>query len=276
MSSPVCSIPSAFQAWLDAKPDDLVLIFAGSLALSILWWILSHVRPSAIVSFLVETFFVSIPTIQLENVPLSVTQDDGVKSPPVAKQHPPLRDPQHPNSIQCYDPATLQWLGQVPAMTATDVQDICQKAAAAQQEWKRTTFAQRRQVLRTLQRYITAHVSDICRCSARDSGKPMVDAALGEVLTTCEKIRTIVSQGEGWLRPERRTTGPMFVHKTAQVEYEPLGVIGTIAPWNYPYVCFYLCIVAVVARRVDEIHALLLLLLLLMQMICSLTHSLSL
>ena len=140
------------------------------------------------------------------------------------------------NTIACYDPSTGQYLGSVPAMTPQQVNDACCKAAAAQKEWKHTTFRQRRAVLRTLQQYILQHVDDICRVSARDSGKSCLDACLGEVLTTTEKIRCINACGELWLRPSRRPTGPLMVHKRAVVEYVPLGVIAPIAPWNYPWV----------------------------------------
>lgn len=47
------------------------------------------------------------------------------------------------------------------------------------------------------------------RVSARDSGKPMVDAAFGEVMVTCEKLAWLAREGERHLRPERRTAGAM-------------------------------------------------------------------
>ena len=89
-------------------------------------------------------------------------------------------------------------------------------------------------MLRTIQKYLCHHVQDVCRVASRDSGKVKVDALLGEVLTTCEKIRTINEMGELWLRPSYRPTGPMMVHKSARVEYVPFGIIAPIAPWNYP------------------------------------------
>lgn len=154
-----------------------------------------------------------------------------------AHHHPSslLRDPQHPDRIRCFDPSTGQFLGTVPAMTPLQVHEACAKAAAAQKDWARTSFAQRRRVLRTIQRYLVHHVRDVCRVSSRDSGKPLVDALLGEVLTTCEKIRCINAWGELWLRPSFRPTGPLMMHKSAWVEYVPLGVIAPIAPWNYPF-----------------------------------------
>lgn len=187
--------------------------------------------------FVWEALFNSVPDIVLDDLPTSVTQDDGVKSSaPADKKPQPIVDRRKPNVIQCYDPSTQQWLGEVTAMTEKEVNEVCRKSAEAQKEWSNTTFAERRTVLRTIQKYMVRHVDEICRVSARDSGKPVVDAALGEVLTTAEKIRTIVASGELWLEPDRRAVGPMFLHKRAQVEYVPLGVIGTIAPWNYPYV----------------------------------------
>ena len=49
----------------------------------------------------------------------------------------------------------------------------------------------------------------LCRVSALDSGKPMVDAAFGEVLVTCEKIWWLLREGERHLRPERRSGSTM-------------------------------------------------------------------
>ena len=70
---------------------------------------------------------------------------------------------------------------------------------------------------------------------ARDSGKARVDAAFGEVMTTCEKLWWLIDHGEEALKPEKRPSGRMMFYKSARVEYVPLGVVGAIVPWNYPY-----------------------------------------
>jgi delta 1-pyrroline-5-carboxylate dehydrogenase len=173
-----------------------------------------------------------VPTMVIEMTPAEAS-DEGVQSEPVTKME--LVQPSNPSWINCYDPSTRQLLGQAPNMNASQVHDLLVKAKKAQQSWSRTTFAQRRLVLRTIQRYICLHVEDICRVSSRESGKPKVDAVVGEIITTCEKIRTICEMGELWLQPSYRTTGPMMMHKSAWVEYVPLGIIAPIAPWNYPF-----------------------------------------
>ena len=108
-------------------------------------------------------------------------------------------------------------------------------AAAAQAVWARSPFSQRRRLLRILQRFILDAQDDICAVAARDSGKPLVDAAFGEVMVTLEKVEWLCAEGEAWLKPERRSPGRMMFYKRARVEYHPVGVIGAIVPWNYPF-----------------------------------------
>lgn len=180
----------------------------------------------------IEYLTSTVPTLEIEMTPAEAS-DDGVKGKPCKVME--LVDKSNPGMINCFDPSTRQLVGQVKNMSAEEVHEILVKAKKAQEEWSKTTFAQRRMVLRTIQKYICEHMEDICRVSSRESGKPMVDAALGEVTTTCEKIRTICEWGELWLRPDYRPTGPMMMHKSAWLEYVPLGVIVAIAPWNYPF-----------------------------------------
>lgn len=59
------------------------------------------------------------------------------------------------------------------------------------------------------------------RVSARDSGKPMVDAAFGEVMVTCEKIWWLVKQGRQYLLPERRKAGAMVRLLCCKSSHEP-------------------------------------------------------
>lgn len=222
MSSDECSAPLGEELLSSSNVFTTMIfgLFVSWLLLGKLqqWNVLYHAK------LLLEYLFVSVPLIDVEMTPAE-SSDDGVRGEPAKSTD--LRNPKRPRFIQCYDPSTNQFLGEVPAMNKEDVHDLCERAAAAQKTWAQTTFAQRRQVLRTVQRYVVHHVGDICRVASRDSGKPKVDALLGEVLTTCEKIRTINQWGEVWLRPSYRPTGPLMMHKTPFVEYVPFGVIGS-------------------------------------------------
>ena len=140
------------------------------------------------IKLLFEYLLCPVPLIDVE-LTAAETDDDGVHTEPTAANKVQLMDPKKPGFIQCFDPATNQFLGQVKAMNAQDVHELCVLAAEAQRGWAKTSYPQRRAVLRTIQKYIVHHMHEICRVCARDSGKPKVDALLGEVLTTCEKIR---------------------------------------------------------------------------------------
>jgi acyl-CoA reductase-like NAD-dependent aldehyde dehydrogenase len=140
----------------------------------------------------------------------------------------------HPREVPCHDPATLEPLGSVAAMSLADVKAIVERGRAAQRAWAKTSFAERRAVLRDVLDHIVAHQEEICRLCVRDSGKTMVDAALGEVFPVCEKIRYVIDNGEKDLAPEPRASG-FLMHKKAWVEYQPLGVVGVLCPWNFPF-----------------------------------------
>ncbi|KAI0296140.1 Aldehyde/histidinol dehydrogenase [Russula brevipes] len=72
------------------------------------------------------------------------------------------------------------------------------------------------------------------RVACRDTGKTLIDAALGEVLTTCSKMDWLLRHGEKYLRPETRSSPLLQVYKKSEIHYEPLGVVAAIVSWNYP------------------------------------------
>lgn len=90
--------------------------------------------------------------------------------------------------------------------------------------------------MNTISHFINNNQDDIARVACRDSGKTMLDASLGEILVSLEKIKWIVKHGEKALKPETRAgpSNPLFGYKSAQVVYEPLGVVAALVSWNYP------------------------------------------
>jgi len=135
-----------------------------------------------------------------------------------------------------YCPADGRVLGDgIKPATVEDV-DACVRAAkAAQREWAKTTFAERRKVLRTLLKYVLDHQDDIVTACCLDSGKTKVDASFGEILVTAEKLKWTIDHGEKALLPSRRPTNFLMMYKKNMVIYEPLGVVGACVSWNYPF-----------------------------------------
>lgn len=131
------------------------------------------------------------------------------------------------------------------------------KAAEAQVEWEKTSFRQRRKVLRTLLRYATElnkavfkwgngeanncplytrHILDnqdaIATAACLDTGKTKVDASFGEILVTAEKLKWTITHGEKALKAERRPTNFLMMYKVNEVRWEAMGVVAACVSWK--------------------------------------------
>jgi acyl-CoA reductase-like NAD-dependent aldehyde dehydrogenase len=137
------------------------------------------------------------------------------------------------DTIPCFDPATLEPLGEVAACPPEDVPARIEAARVAQRRWARTSFETRRDVLRHVLDHVLEHADDLVVAVVKDAGKTRENAMLGEIWPVCEKLRHTIAHGERDLRPETVSSG-LFMHKKATIAYEPRGVIGIITPWNYP------------------------------------------
>jgi acyl-CoA reductase-like NAD-dependent aldehyde dehydrogenase len=66
--------------------------------------------------------------------------------------------------IPCYDPGTLEMLGpDMHAMTAAEVRERIARAKVAQKEWGKSSFKQRRMLMKILQRFILENQDTICQ-----------------------------------------------------------------------------------------------------------------
>ena len=139
------------------------------------------------------------------------------------------------SKVFMWDPSTMDYLGETKAMNSDEVIACVKKARAAQAIWMESSFAKRKLLMRTMLRYITENQEQCARVAVRESGKTLLDAIIGEVLVTCEKLVWLADCGEKYLQREYRETGRMMMMKKAYVEFVPLGVIGAIVPWNYPF-----------------------------------------
>lgn len=86
-----------------------------------------------------------------------------------------------------------------------------------------------------LYRYVLDNQDDIVTACCLDSGKTRIDATLGEILVTTEKLKWTIDHGEKALATERRPTNFLMMYKKNVVRYEPLGVVSACVSWNYPF-----------------------------------------
>ncbi|KAJ6432064.1 hypothetical protein OIU84_019343 [Salix udensis] len=123
--------------------------------------------------------------------------------------------------VQCYEPATMKYLGFFPALSSSEVHDRVEQARKAQKIWAKNTLSNTKSLYA---KYL--HVTLERQWWMRLWEK---------IMTTCEKITWLLSEGEKWLKPEYRSSGRAMFFKKSRVEFHPLGVIGAIVSWNYPF-----------------------------------------
>ncbi|KAI1948920.1 Meiotic Sister-Chromatid recombination aldehyde dehydrogenase [Ophidiomyces ophidiicola] len=142
------------------------------------------------------------------------------------------------SKILSYCPADGRLLGNedgVKPASPGEIDLTVRRAVVAHLKFKKTTFSERRKVLRTLLKYILEHQDEIVAACCLDSGKTKVDACFGEILVTVEKLKWTIDHGEKALRTDSRPTNLLMMYKKNTVRYEPLGVVAACVSWNYPF-----------------------------------------
>jgi aldehyde dehydrogenase (NAD+) len=121
-------------------------------------------------------------------------------------------------------------IGEFPASDAADVDDAVEAAAAAFPAWSRSAGAARGEVLRRAADAVDRRVEQIAQDMTLEMGKPIREARM-EAARMAQILRFFAGEG-------LRETGERYEQAaTGSVVYtvrRPLGVVGLIAPWNFP------------------------------------------
>jgi acyl-CoA reductase-like NAD-dependent aldehyde dehydrogenase len=132
------------------------------------------------------------------------------------------------------DPATEQEIGRVSLCTADDVDRAVTAARAAfEKGWRGTQAVDRAVVLKRIAAGIRARASELAEVETADSGKPIHDNQTGDVPETAGCFDYFADAAAG-LGGECYTVP--FGEFQAYSLREPVGVVASVAPWNYPLV----------------------------------------
>ncbi len=122
----------------------------------------------------------------------------------------------------------------MPAVTQSDLNALLAHLRAAHQR-KTPDYAQRIADLKRLRIAYKARIEDFALAMSADFGRrSRHESLLTDAMTVLNEIDYLTGHLRGWMRPKRAAADWLFFPARTEVRYQPLGVVGVIAPWNYP------------------------------------------
>jgi betaine-aldehyde dehydrogenase len=129
------------------------------------------------------------------------------------------------------DPSTDEVVETVTLAGPDDVDAAVGAASSAFEEWSRATPAERSAVLLKAAQLLDERAEDLARLESRQAGKPIRLAREFDVPGTVDNTAFF---GTAARRLDGMASAEYSADHTSSIRREPVGVVGSIAPWNYP------------------------------------------
>lgn len=128
----------------------------------------------------------------------------------------------------------------IPMASPDEVRAAVERARRAQQVWASQPFSERVSALRRAARTLLKDRQRIIDMSRAEVGKLEVDALFTEALGPLDAVNGWAKVVEAHAQPETIRLNPLsFPKKEASLRLVPRGIIGVIAPWNFPAAGLY-------------------------------------
>ena len=137
--------------------------------------------------------------------------------------------------LESFSPLDGQRLGAVPTIEPEAVQSVVNDVAGVQPFWAQLPLSDRARYMRRAGQAVIDELEDLARLLALEQGKPIGECYVMELLPTIDSLRWLAEAGPGILEDERIPLPVFIKQKRARFSFEALGVVGVIAPWNYPW-----------------------------------------
>ena len=134
--------------------------------------------------------------------------------------------------IELVDPVTGERDGRSPISTHEEVDRAYAAAERASATWKRLTPGARQAYLLDLATAVADRRDEISAVQARDTGQPVRYIASEEVDQGVDQLRFFAGAAR---LLEGKSSGEYLEGHTSAIRREPIGVVGQVTPWNYPF-----------------------------------------
>src|SRR5256884_6856351 len=135
-----------------------------------------------------------------------------------------------------HDPITGEEIGRASIVMPEDVARAVGRAREAQNEWAIVTFRERGRLIMKARKIILKELEEIASLISRETGKPVSEAIAMEMTTSLDLMQYFARKTASLLRPHRVSVGQYWSMGRSSYEiYKPMGVVGIISPWNFPW-----------------------------------------
>jgi len=126
--------------------------------------------------------------------------------------------------------------GRVPLLSPNEVLQTVELARAAQSSWAALTFQQRGQVILRARELVLSQLDEIASLVSRETGKPPLEAISMEIVPALDLMFYFAHNSERLLKQESINLS-LFgrMGRSSIIVHKPLGVVGVISPWNFPW-----------------------------------------
>ena len=133
-------------------------------------------------------------------------------------------------TMEVLNPATGETIAEVPSGTQADVDRAVEAAKQALPEWLETTPGERAEALLKLAAAIEDNAEELAELESQNVGKPL-SSARDEMPVSADNFRFFAGAARVL---EGKAAGEYMRGYTSMIRREPVGIVGGIAPWNYP------------------------------------------
>ena len=130
------------------------------------------------------------------------------------------------------NPSTLDVIAEAPLSGKEDIDRAVAAARRAFESYGKTTPVGRSMMLLELANAIEEHADELADLESADAGKPRAAFFEDEVEAAADQIRFFAGAARNM---EGKAAGEYLEGYTSMIRREPVGVIGQITPWNYPF-----------------------------------------
>jgi acyl-CoA reductase-like NAD-dependent aldehyde dehydrogenase len=135
--------------------------------------------------------------------------------------------------LETMNPATGEVLATFPVHGRREVEAVVLTAGEAAIWWRDLGWSGRRLRLLAWKSHMVRYMERLAQLMYEETGKPLDDARL-EIISAAIHIDWAARHARSALKSRRVRSGLLAMNQAASVEYQPLGVVGVIGPWNYP------------------------------------------